>query len=229
MRSAPRPIATRRSSSCAPWASTTKTLADLREGRAAAAPRATIRAPIDGTVVEKLISPGPAAAGGHHALLHHRRPVDASGSWPTSSRPTCRTSPRATRRTSRPPTTPAADPRQGRLRRRAGRSQHPGHRGPGRSSPNPERRAQAGHVRARRDPLAPRSGRAAPAGLGGAARRREPALRLRGQPDGTFARRRGHSSASAIGDRLEVTDGPEGRRAGRRSTAALFLQFAESQ
>ena len=40
---------------------------EIREGKPVAAGEGAIRAPIAGTVVEKLITPGPAPPGGHHA------------------------------------------------------------------------------------------------------------------------------------------------------------------
>ncbi len=54
----PRPTGIPLSSSSAPWASEEAALEDIRQGRAVATAGGAIRSPIDGTVVEKLITPG---------------------------------------------------------------------------------------------------------------------------------------------------------------------------
>ena len=50
-----------------------QTIKDIQEGRPVSRPEGIIRSPIAGTVVEKLITPGELADGGHHAVFYRGR------------------------------------------------------------------------------------------------------------------------------------------------------------
>ena len=140
--------------------------------------------------------PGPAAAGGDHAVLHRRRPLDGVGDGQrVRARPAVRRA-RATRRTSRPTSRPSRSPARSTTSPRSW-IRHQGHRGPHRRA-EPARRAQEGHVRAGRDPFA----RARRTGCSFRSRRCCATTRTcpsssSPTPTATFARRRGDSSAPA--------------------------------
>ncbi len=161
-------------------------LDDIRQGRAVAAAGGAIRSPIDGTVVEKLITPGPAAAGRHHALLHRGRPVHGLGDGQH-----LRVEPSLRRRGR------CGGDHDGRVARGLSRERSTTSRPSW--IPNtraisvrivaaqPEAAAQEGPVRERLHPFEERQHRASRPRLRRAARRREPAVRLR-------AERRRHAS-----------------------------------
>ena len=183
-------------------------------------------APIDGTIVEKLISDGQLLQAGTTPCFTI---ADLSTMWVLANvfandlrdvvgRP-------ARRRDHRRLTRADAGPR--RLHRVAGRSGHQGRAGSRRRAEQ-QPPASPRHVRARADQesSAEHRGILVPVVVG-AARRAEPAVRVRGRPGKGFARRR-ITLGTRVGDTYEVVLGA--RPAGDQVVAdgALFLQFAET-
>ncbi len=155
----PRPTSTPRSSSSSRWARRLHGSGQLKAGDPSGAVGGVIRAPIDGTLVEKLITSGPAARSGRHALLHRRRRVPHVGAWP---RLPVGPGSRAERRVGghlRATRTPASGPRAHRLRGRPRRSRHPGHVRAGIVPKRPPAAQGRMYVR-RAHPLPPRADRA---------------------------------------------------------------------
>ena len=197
----------------------------VKDGKTSAI-EAIVRAPIDGTVVEKLISDGQLLQAGSTRVLHDRRPEhDVGDGERLRERSARRLGRRAGRHSHR--RAPRADAGQGRLHRVARRSGHEGRAGARASRRTRTTRCAAtcscacrsSRRREHRGILVPVS----------AVLRDDqnlPFVFVAAANNG-FARRR-IDLGTRVGDQYEVTSG---LNAGDQVVAegALFLQFAESQ
>ena len=199
-----------------------KTIADIEQNQPVENLGGVIRSPIDGTVVEKLVSPG-------QLLQAARRPRSpspispASGSWPTCSRPTFRPFASATAPTSSPA---PARPLQGRVDYIAALVD-PNTRAVSVriDVPNPgEVLKRDLYVRVQIHSQAPASGILVPVSAVLRDDENLPFVFV-AKPDGTFERRR-VDLGSRIGDRQEIRSG---LAAGESIVVegGLFLQIAE--